>query len=109
MEKTSETKVYIPFYAKGRVLYTMLPYLETYQSWKKVMTMTCKKSKQIWDENQTVFKELYKSNHKNYFSRIRKFLPELSYKADSIGNNLVLSNLMGNGLNLNFMQQISKI
>ena len=49
-------RIEIPFYSKKGVLFTLLPYLGRYELWGRIMVITCKQSKQIWNENQKAFK-----------------------------------------------------
>ena len=97
------------FYAKAGVLYTLLPYLDSYELWQRIMTMTCKKSKKIWDENQNAFKALYKQTHKFKIDMIKNLHSEFYSKMGYNDNNLILSLNAYELSDSHFLQEMLKI
>ena len=60
MEKNT-VKKRIPYYSKSGILYTILPFYGTYNTWARILVPIWLEAKRVWDNNQAAFEHLDKN------------------------------------------------
>ena len=107
--ETYVDKPSIWFYAKSGVLYTILPYLGSYETWKLIMTLICKESKQIWDTSQTALKELDKLKTGTHSDKLEILYKKHCGEAIEFDEKLKLQLEIGKQGHIEFMKAASKL